>query len=149
MFKVKDLMIDVTSIELAKKTKDLGLCRFPTKWCGALLSRCPDNSLCLNRSVFCPTDTLRCPGVTDGCGLNYSTCLDSRFFLVDLEKLVINPDDINIVRDQMEQVLKAAEVRGTEVAENLRPQTMEQAEFLEQHLEAALDQIREMKDELG
>lgn len=151
MFKVRDLMIDVVSVDLAEKTRELGLCRFPTRWCGALLSPCPNNTFCINPTVYCPQDTLQCPARTliDGCGVNYSTCLDSRFVVIDVEQLVINPDQIDIVREQMDQVLEAAQARGAEVAENLQPKTLEQAEFLEEQLQAALREVKDIKDKLG
>jgi hypothetical protein len=66
--------------------------------------------------------------------------------VLDLKRLVVNPSDINMVQEQLEQVLKAVEVRGAEVTQDMEVQSLKQAEFLETQLEAALDEVRKQKE---
>ncbi len=151
-FKVKNLMIDVVSAKAAEIAGEC--CLFPTVDCFLTFD-------CNFRSLVCPGNSIVCrdPSViacrrgscliTDGCGLNYSTCAaDSGFYLIDLERLVINPDDIKVVQAQLNETLKAVGVRAQRVAKDMAPQTLAQAELLEEQLEGALKEVKAIKAEL-
>lgn len=149
-FQVKNLTVDIVSSAAAEITPEL--CLFPTKRCPHFTLNCP-----LNTYIFCWRQiTLECPFISDyclltrdGCGVNYSTCLDTRLFLIDVERLVINPDDVKVVQKQVGDLLKAVETRGPEVARAMAPQTAEQAQLLERSLTDALAEVRKLKKELG
>lgn len=149
-FKVKNLMIDVVSADLEGRLGEL--CLFPTNHCPSFSLICPNQTFigCFWRTINCLiTDCLRSCFISDGCGLNYSTCFQTDIWIIDLKRLIINPDDITVVQDQLNQALKALGTRADEVGKNMRPQTIEQAEMLEQHLKQALDEVQRLKKELG
>ena len=149
-FQVKNLSVDIVSSAAAELTPQL--CLFPTKRCPHFSLRCPVNTyiFCYRQiTVDCPFFSVDCLLTRDGCGLNYSTCLDSRLFIIDVERLVINPGDIKVVQKQVGDLLKGVEARATEVAQDMAPQTVEQADLLEKNLTAALTEVRRIKKELG
>ena len=152
-FKVKNLMIDIVSA----RTGDVAgpICRFPTRDCLHFTLGCRLNTFaCPDRSIVCRDPTIvgcfkgSC-FVSDGCGVNYSTCMDTRLWVIDIERLVINPDDINVVQAQLDEALKAVSVRANEIAQDMAPQTLEQAELLESGLKDALEEVQAVKKKLG
>lgn len=149
-FAVKNLMVDVVSSAAAQYTPQL--CLFPTKQCPHLTLDCPNHThiFCWRHiTADCPFFSVDCLLTNDGCGINYSTCFDSRLFLIDIERLVINPADIKVVKKQIGEVLDAVKDRGPEVARDMAPRTAEQAELLEKALSEALDEVKKLKKDLG
>ena len=156
-FKVKNLMIDVVSAGVG----ELGaICAFPTRDCPHLSLICPgDTHICRQPTfIICDKGTIVCPAISKidcekgtfdhTCGPNYSTCWQSELWVVDLKRLLVNPDDIRVVREQLDHVMRAVESRGVEIAKDMQPQTRQQAEFLEQQLEVALREVQELKNQL-
>ncbi len=142
-FRVSNLMIDVASAEIDGMDK---LCLIPTN-CGQLFTKdCPWLTFVVKG---CLKDaTLVGCFISDGCGLNYSTCwAGSRTYVIDLERLVSNPGDIDAVKGQMREVFAKVKEGAREI--DAGPQTFEQAEALEQALEGALDEVRKAKRRLG
>ncbi|MFL7808024.1 MAG: hypothetical protein AB8I80_05315, partial [Anaerolineae bacterium] len=86
--------------------------------------------------------------LSGGCGVNYSTCMDTQLYVIDIERLVINPDDIKVVQAQLNEALQAVAVRGKEIAQDMAPQTLEQAEMLEADLHGALEEVQALKNRL-
>jgi hypothetical protein len=75
--------------------------------------------------------------------------MDSRLWVIDMERLVINPDDIKVVQGQLNEALKAVSARAKEVSRDMMPQTAEQAEMLETELKAALAEVQAVSKKLG
>lgn len=101
-FLVRNLMGDVLSSELTQRFGEL--CRFPTHDC-LLTDYCIQPTFCNHQTfIGCGQQTL-CGARTDlcimadGCGINYSTCFaGTQTVIIDVEQLLINPDDVGIVR---------------------------------------------------
>jgi len=75
--------------------------------------------------------------------------VNTELFVIDVERLVVNPDDIRVVQAQVGKLLEAVETRAPEVACDLAPRTAEQAALLEQGLKAALEKVKQIKKKLG
>ena len=146
-FRIKDLAINVASAKIADIDK---ICLFPTRQCGYLLSQgCRPCSFYISDPCWHWTQNCgACSFLSDGCGLNYSTCWRSDIFLINIKDLVINPADVTIVRQQMDAVLKAVQERGAEIAASMRPQTAAQIEMLEKQLSEALKELGTLKKEI-
>ncbi len=159
-FKIKNLMIDVVS---GVKVPDLDkLCLKPTKlpgcWfprscrvfispCGPWTPPCPmhtDPCYMIRSTVF------ECMGESVGCaGSDLPiACGGTELVVIDLEKLVTNPEIINEVKAELEEVLKVAGERGIELNKAMAPQTKAQAELLETELKAALEEVQKLKGTL-
>lgn len=154
-FKVQDLLVDVVAPNLERLGQ---FCLFPTKYCKFLTLDCPQNTfiLCVWGNTYdpCRLDASLIPcggGLTDGggCGANYSTCWQSELFLLDIEKLLINPAEIDQVREQVNTLLEAVSSRAKEVQQDMQPKTLAQAELLEQELQEALEEVQQLKERLG
>ena len=150
-FKIKNLMIDVVAADKAKLGE---LCLFPTKYCRFLSIHCPKDTyiVCDWITQWCKGQTLDCMAscfVSGGCGVNYSTCWNSELFMIDIKQLVINPDEINVLRDQLDEVFKAVEVRALEVEADMAPKNLEQAEYVESQLQNALKHVQNLKRKMG
>ena len=152
-FKVKNLMVDVVSAKAAEIAGPI--CLFPTNACHHFTLQCRLNTLaCADHTMVCRDPTVfgcfkgSC-FISDGCGVNYSTCMDTRLWVIDMERLVINPDDIKVVQGHLNEALKELRVRGEEVTQDMQPQTVQQAEMLEDHLKAALEEVQAVKKNLG
>ncbi|MCB1906020.1 MAG: hypothetical protein KDH15_01520 [Rhodocyclaceae bacterium] len=152
-FKVKNLMVDIASAKLDEIAG--AICHFPTNACVNFTLHCRLNTYhCPDRSLLCrnPTLTACFRGscfLSDGCGVNYSTCMDTRLWVIDFERLVINPDDIKAVQGQLNEALKALSVRSEEISHDMKPKTVEQAEMLEAGLKAALEEVQAARKEMG
>jgi len=149
-FKVQDLMVDVVAPNLDRLGR---YCLFPTKVCPHLTLACPDDTfiVCWQGLTVDPCGgrlTMDCL-ITDGCGVNYSTCWQSELFVIDVEKLVINPKEIDVLREQVDVLLNAAGERGSEVTQAMQPQNLAQAELLEEQLSAALKEVQKIKKQFG
>ncbi|MCB8980795.1 MAG: hypothetical protein H6657_25575 [Ardenticatenaceae bacterium] len=57
-------------------------------------------------------------------------------------------DNINVMRDQLKQLLQQVEERGVQLEQAMQPQSLAEAEQLEEQLNAALEEIRSMKKNL-
>jgi hypothetical protein len=149
-FNVKNLSVDIVSASAVKITPNL--CLFPTRNCPHFTLDCPRNTLIFcwrHITLDCPVFSIDCILSDGGCGVNYSTCLDSRLFLIDVERLVINPADIKMVQKNVKELMEAVQARAPEIAQDMAPQTKESAAFLEKHLAAALEEVRSIKEKLG
>ena len=141
-FKIKNLMVDIVSADIVDKIGKF--CRFPTRYCHFFISPCifPSGVACELKSIDCL--------ISEGCGPNRSTCVaGSETWLIDLETLVINPEDIRIVQAQLDEMFHAIKVRAAEVEIEMRPQNLKQVEILEEQLNIALDELKRIRGELG
>jgi hypothetical protein len=156
-FKIRNLMVDVVS---GVQVPDLDkLCLFPTNvcWfersCLLYISR-----TCIGISDLCHlirtdpcrimhTRPLQCQGESVPCaGSNLPMgCDGSDVVIIDLRQLVVNPDVIQEVQAELNQVLQAVHDRGIELNRTMAPQTLAQAELLENELKAALEEVQKMK----
>ncbi len=154
-FRVKNLMIDVVKADTQKLEP---ICRFPSNAC-LLTDACPRYTFivckgltrCPGNTFVCPDRTLVCENYTvidDGCGLNYSTCFRSDVFVLDIRKLVVNPDDIGVLREQLGTLVDALERQSVVVNKSMAPSTKAQAEVLEAELEKALKEVKAAKAKL-
>jgi hypothetical protein len=159
-FKIKNLMIDVVS---GVQVPDLDkLCLRPTKlpgcWfprsCMRFISPCGIWTPCPIRSIdpchFMRTTILECIGESMGCaGSDLPiACGGTELVVIDLGKLLVNPELINEVRAELDEVLKIASERGVQLTKALAPQTKAQAELLETELKAALEEVQKLKGNL-
>ena len=140
-FKIKNLMVDVVSRDVVDKIGNF--CRFPTRYCRYFISPC-----IYPTEWHCPYGTIDCL-ISDGCGVNYSGCYRSDIWILDTKTLVINPEDIRIVRTQLDEMFKAIEGRAEEVQAEMRPQNLKQVEILEEQLKIALDELERIKGEMS
>jgi hypothetical protein len=151
-FKVQDLLVDVVAPNLERLGK---FCVFPTKACPQLTLVCPNNTHIACWLGVTPDPcgrgvTVDCLlTITDGCGANYSTCFQTDLFIIDVRKLIINPKEIDVLREQVNVLLEAAGARGQELAREMQPQNLAQAELLEENLAAALEEVQALKERLG
>ena len=149
-FKVKDLMIDVSSaLNPALQCHPTLICQLG---CSQLLSGChlactyvafsachfgctyylP--SICQAASI---TVTLTCPG---------SLVTDTGPILQTIPQL--SGQALGTLKEQLKQALDAAEKQQAAEAEALKPQTVADVEMLESKLTAALEELRARKAEL-
>lgn len=172
-FKIKNLMIDVVAARVPDLDK---LCLIPTNVnCGNIISRClflhsspphtPDccrwpsyNCLCTFQPTPCiPTpcphgSVLECVGPTVDCAgsdLPVGCGGGSDWVVIDLGKLVVNPESIKDVQAELEKVWPAVKERATELSLAIAPQTLAQAKLLEEQLTDALNAVGQMKEKLG
>ena len=147
-FRLKNLMIDVLDRSVRDKFPDL--CLFPTRYCRFFISRCiqPTFIACRFDTIDCLI-TNHCLLTNGGCGVNYSTCYQTDLFIIDLKTLVINPADIRVVQQQLKEVFSAVEERAAEVQHNMAPQSIEQINVLEDQLKGALDELANLKKQMG
>jgi len=75
-------------------------------------------------------------------------CGGTELVVIDLRKLVVNPEVIKEVQSELEEVLKVAAERGVEINKSMAPQTKAQAELLEAELKAALEEVQKLKGTL-
>lgn len=148
-FKVKDLAIGVSAHKLVDLDK---LCLFPTKWCRYFISSIP-----CRPCTFLITDIIDCTPCsilnsripTDGpCGVAHSTCYNTELFVLDVRELVINPGDIDLVREQFGEFLNVVQARGEEVTKAMTPQSVEQIDLVEGELKAALAEVQALRKQL-
>ncbi len=140
-FKIKNLMVDIVSKDIVDRIGPF--CRFPTRYCRYFISPC------INPTEWqCPYGTIDCL-ISDGCGANYSGCFRTDVWILDTKTLVINPEDIHIVREQLDEVFKAIDQRAMEVQTEMRPQNLKQVEVLEEQLKLALDELGQIKGEMS
>ncbi len=141
-FRIKNLMIDVTARDIVDRIG--GLCRFPTRFCNGFLSPC-----IYPTKWHCQFGTIDCL-ISDGCGPNYSGCYGGTdIWLLDTKTLVINPEDLVKVKADFGELVKAIEVRAAEVKTDMRPRNLEQVQMLQEQLKLALDELDQIKKELG
>ncbi|CAG0936697.1 hypothetical protein TFLX_05580 [Thermoflexales bacterium] len=171
-FKIKNLMIDVVSAARVPDLDKL--CVFPTNVnCGNIISKCLKFLSCamLTKDVPCGPCTVlntkcgiyyvthfcdgcsiispivaECAGVSVECaGSDLPVgCAGSEWAVIDLRKLVINPELIKEVQAELDEVLKAVAERGVEINKAMAPQTQAQAEALEKELTTALEEVRKL-----
>lgn len=177
-FKIKNLMVDVVSGVQVPDLDKLCLwptahcvfprtcytvitCLFacsklPTCWfpC-SLRPTCPLHTClfgCSFHPTTCPLHTtiLYCTPPSEGCeGTEMVVgCGDSELLVIDLQKLVINPELIKEVQAELDHVLNAVAERGVEINKAMAPQTLAQAEVLEKELKAALEEVQKLKGNL-
>ncbi|MCO5183991.1 MAG: hypothetical protein M9928_11640 [Anaerolineae bacterium] len=148
-FKVKDLAIGVSAHKLIDLDK---LCLFPTRRCRYFITTIHCKPCTWIPSIIqCDPCTLLITEIpiTDGpCGLAHTTCLDTLLYVLDVRQLVINPDDLGLVREQMDKFFNVVTERGAEVARAMAPQTLEQVDLVESELKAALEEIQVLRDRL-
>jgi predicted nucleic acid-binding Zn-ribbon protein len=68
--------------------------------------------------------------------------------MIDIKQLVINPDEINVLRNQLDEVFKAVEVRALEVEADMAPKNLDQAEYVESQLQEALKHVQTLKKKM-
>jgi hypothetical protein len=165
-FKIKNLMVDVVS---SAPVPDLDkLCKSPTLFCyitgcqkkpsihqcdwGAPSIACAVRACSMLPTMIpCISDTcLVCNDPSVACEGTHVpiACGDSELLVIDLEKLVVNPELIKDVQAELDQVLKAVAKRGVEINKEMAPQTLAQAELLEKELTAALEEVKRLKGSL-
>lgn len=111
-----------------------------------LHSACPGHSIvCPGRTLVCPAQTIVCPGgsiVCPGgsiaCGGSLTPELTGR---VGLQELAV-------LKQQLQEQLKAVEQQERAMAEASRPATLEEAESLEKQLTQQLEELRAHKASL-
>jgi len=164
-FRIKNLMVDVVSaLEFPDVDK---LCRWPTQFCGVVFTKCFKyiSRPCLAPSCRVPSlDCLPCsqritmcqgacsfisPIVEDCPGRSLVACPGgSEILVIDIHDLLINPELVQEVQVELEQVMKAVQERGVALNKAMAPQTKAQAEALEKELEVALEEIKRLKGTL-
>jgi hypothetical protein len=148
-FKVKDLMIDVTSVSPALQCHPTFICQLG---CTVAISGCHLGcsyiafsachfgcsfylpSICQAGSI---TVTLTCPG---------SLITDTGPILQTIPQL--SGLALGNLKEQLKQALEAAEKQQAVEAEALKPQTVADVEMLESKLTGALEELRARKAEL-
>jgi hypothetical protein len=177
VFKIKNLMVDVLSgakmpdidkLCALPTNRNCGLyisiCIHEQSYCGpGTYNPCllAPNSLWPPGSQFCGpcdwpshyqlnTPVAACVGPSvecNGSDLPIS-CGNSDWVVIDLRKLVVNPEVIDEVRTELSQVLDAAAKLGADVTKAMMPQTVEQAQALEKYLADALAEVQQKKETL-
>lgn len=144
-FKVKNLMIDVTGIDLP----DIKLCRWFSNPCRLYIT----DPCRLIKTDWCrPIRTTIWVEVCKGVSLidNPTKCDGgSGVLVVDLDDLVINPETIEVVRAKMNEVLDGIQVRSVELGKEMEIKTKAQAEVLGKELDAALEEVKQVQKRLG
>ncbi|MFY9822434.1 MAG: hypothetical protein WAM82_13705 [Thermoanaerobaculia bacterium] len=140
-FKIKDLMIDVTTASAAANLT-LTLCRYPTYYCHyPSLQPCFTHTICANLTchgvsyVTCPFGSLPTTLTLTGCG---GTELPTG----------PGPIDLGSLKEQLRAQLAAVEEHERAAEAASRPQTREQAAELEEKLKAALNEVQSLKKTL-
>lgn len=139
-FKVKDLMIDVSSAtaQLACPAHSLIGCHFHCSF--AAISFCHFGcsfffpSICTHASI---NPTITCPG---------TLVTDTTPIFQTINQL--SGPALGNLKEQLKQALELAERQETASAEALRPQTVADAEMLEKKLGEAIEEVRARKAEL-
>ena len=139
-FKIKDLAINISDVNFPDLEK---VCRFPTKVaCGIVLTKIPCKLLtmtCIARSDPCLCTGLQsipCRG-TDPC--TCSGCYGaSEILVINIRDLLINPEAIAGVREELNGLMEAAQKQSVEVAKAMQPATKAQVAAVKQKLTEAL-----------
>lgn len=143
-FKIKDLMIDVTSIPKAciggTVCNPTFACHFGTcGHCSVIISFCGFNCsyavsvcACSHFGSACPTGSIACPG-----GSIFPTTTP---YQVEIDPAVL--------KAQLQAALTAVEEREKQINDSLMVKTLADAELLEGKLSEALDEVKRMKKTL-
>ena len=143
-FKVKDLMIDVSSESQLRFTPPVTIfcCRLG---CTAI------TEVCRFYCTVIPTNPCGYLHTYGGCGFPFThvpcvagTCAGSETPWTPQ----INPQQFGSLKEQLKFALEAAEAQEKAAAESLKPQTVADVEMLEKKLTEALDELRARKAEL-
>ena len=159
-FKIKDLMIDVTSIPkpclggtLCAQPSICGSCsHFVTGGCcgGSLaLSVCGFqcshlHSICQGCSIALTNCTPHCTNVGSVCGFASNPCPGSIHTTTPYQVEV----DPAILKEQLKAALVAVEEREKQINESLAVKTLADAELLEGKLSEALEEVKRLKKTL-
>jgi hypothetical protein len=150
-FRVRDLMIDVApgteNAFACLPYTGLTDCRFCTHYQPSIV--CYQHSLiCPNRSVIDVVDIFHTCGTT----IPFDTGrLGTDVLYGDINPVgpqVANPQNLAVLKAQLRQSLAQVEAQEQAMAESMKPQTVEEADMLEQKLTEALDELRQHKEEL-
>lgn len=173
-FKIKNLMIDVISgTQFPDRDK---ICLWPTiQQC--LITKCfkylsqvpclpyskpcavitPYDPHCGYRSPWCAGCSIISP-VVAGCAAGPSVecagsdlpinCGGSDYVVIDIRKLLENPEIIRSVQEELTLVLDTVAKRGLEISKEMAPQTKEQMDVIEKELTAALEEVRRMRESM-
>jgi hypothetical protein len=149
-FKVKDLMIDVSSATGALQCQPTLICRFGCTYlafsgCHLACTYLAFSGCHLGCSFYLPslcafgsvTQTITCPG---------SLVTDTGTILQTIPQL--SGEALGNLKEQLKQALDLAEKQQAAEAEAQAPQTLADVEMLEKKLGEALDELRARKAEL-
>ncbi len=137
-FKVKNLMIGLAG----------DLEKVPGPYC------CFPTDCLMTDKTMCPTRTVECPGnslipTRTGCGMNYSTCIaGTGTVFINVEDLVVNPVYLEKLQQDLDAFLNAVRERASEVEHEMKPQNMEQVQFLKKELGAAQKELEILEDKI-
>jgi hypothetical protein len=136
-FKIKDLSINIVDA----KVPDLGkLCRFPTKIaCAMLLTKIPCKLLTNIACACTHLASIPCGAGTDPC--TCTGCYASEILWVNIKDLVINPESIVGVREELNGLMEAAQKQSVAVAAAMRPATKAQVAAVKAQLTEALKSL--------
>jgi hypothetical protein len=156
-FKVRDLMIDV-----APGVGGVGFCRLGT--CMMCTNQVTIITPCGKCSYFSPYAFELTPlitRITPTCGFSRDPTIVFNPTIVFDEPVpiapnqfmaqagvVANPQNLAELKAQLRQSLAQVEAQEQAMAESMKPQTVEEADMLEQKLTEALDELRQHKEEL-
>jgi len=157
-FKIKDLMIDVTSVPkpciggtLCLQPSICGSCsHFVTcGFCSAAISFCGHNcsqlvSFCQACSLAISHCTPNCTHIGSQCFTGSIACPGSIITTTPFQA-ELNPA---VLKEQLKAALKIAEEREKEFNDSLAVKTLADAELLEGKLSEALDEVKRLKKTL-
>jgi hypothetical protein len=137
IFKIKDLSINIVD----SKIPDLGkLCRFPTKIACTMLVTKIACKLLTNIPCACThLASIPCGAGTDPC--TCTGCYASEILWVNIKDLVINPESIAGVREELNVLMEAAQKQSAVVATAMAPATKAQVAAVKAQLTEALKSL--------
>ena len=163
-FKVRDLMVNVMT---EQDPQIAGPCRFPT-YCGfptycqyLTIDQCPFHTLCRYHTLigcdpitlchfptrYCDWRTDWCPlGSVDPCG--FVSCALGSVPPWEIDPGVVQPQDLGRLKEQLREQLARLEAAEQSAAEQMKPQTVEQIDALEQKLKDGLEELATRRKEL-
>jgi len=154
-FRIKDLMIDVLPENIGSAQRSFG-CGSPVtfKYCRNQLTIGPD---CLGLTI--PRTILFTPRCC-GSAITYLDTIDCVAERITVITTTITttpvvgvleaprPEELTLLKAQLEQALANVEVHERVMQERLAPQTVEEVEALEQRMQAALEELQSHKARL-
>ena len=162
-FKVRDLMIDVSpqlpqemhAQQLFCATYTYGcpnlthFCRYPSDFCPnytfvgcQVRSYFPCGRTYLDPTIiYTPTPVLDDP-------IPFVQTPDAQAPIMNQPGMVVNPQNLAELKSQLRQSLAQVEAQEKVMKENMKPQTVEEVDMLEQKLTEALEELRQHKEEL-
>jgi hypothetical protein len=159
-FKVRDLMIDVlpeaggganlgcypgTRITCFAGTCDI-CTQKPTIDCNPTFWQCLISCTCTGCTRTCPP--ISCPKGSCGWSPPIDQFTELQTVVLNQPGMVANPQNLKELKAQLRQALAQVEAQERMAEESMRPQSLEEADMLEQKLTEALEELRQHREEL-